>query len=326
MALIKFGSGFNINNSASYDVDDTIGSGTRTTGPTGFSVADTRGNSVTVSGNGFGYGGNGDWIRGIADSITIIKNGQLVIEATGLAVEGNSNVYDTGFGGEAPGMQAEVAYWLRGNDTIISSNGNEYIKGFGGNDVIQAGAGNDIIDGGTGVDTAVYAASAASYQVNKTSNGYSVIGGPDGGDSLLNVERIRFADKTIALDIGGNAGQAYRLYQAAFDRKPDHAGLGAQINGLDSGMSLLQISQNFINSAEFQQRYGANPSNEAFVTLLYANVLHRVSDADGYAVQVNALNAGMSRAQLLVNFSESNENFNATLVGIQNGIDFTPIA
>jgi hypothetical protein len=62
------------------------------------------------------------------------------------------------------------------------------------------------------------------------------------------------------------------------------------------------------------------------VTLLYANVLHRTPDAAGFAVQVNALNSGMSRAQLLVNFSESNENFGATIVGIQNGIDYIPIA
>ncbi|WP_408626036.1 calcium-binding protein, partial [Burkholderia cenocepacia] len=147
-----------------YDVDDMVSSITRTTNATGFSISDSRGNSVAVSGDAFGYDASGDWVQGIAHSITIRKNGQLVIEATGLSVDGNSNAYDAGFGGEAPGMQAEVAYWLRGNDAIITSSANEYIKGFGGNDLIQGAEGSDIIDGGTGVDTAVYAGNAASYQ------------------------------------------------------------------------------------------------------------------------------------------------------------------
>lgn len=326
MATLKLGTNFNITNPASYDVDDLATGVVRSASSTGFTMSDARGNSVTVSGSGMGYAADGDWVAGVAHSITIIKSGQLVLEATGLSVTGNVNVYDTGYDGIAAGMQAEVAYWLRGNDTISASSGNEYIRGFGGNDSIQGGAGSDIIDGGSGTDTAVYAGNAASYQITKTANGYTVAGGADGGDSLLNVERIRFADKAIANDINGNAGQAYRLYQAAFDRKPDLGGLGAQMNGLDNGMSLLQISQNFINSQEFALRYGANPSNEAFVTQLYANVLHRAPDAGGYAVQVKALYDGVSRAQLLVNFSESPENYNATIVGIQNGIEYTPFA
>jgi hypothetical protein len=215
------------------------------------------------------------------------------------------------------------------NGHIYKANfGGDSLLGSSGNDRFFASNGNDVFNGNGGIDTVIYAGSRADYVLSKSTSGSTVASqkAVGGMDTLLHTERLAFADATIALDIDGNAGQAYRLYQAAFDRKPDLAGLGAQINGLDSGMTLLQISQNFINSAEFQQRYGANPSNDAFVTLLYANVLHRTPDAAGFAVQVNALNSGMSRAQLLVNFSESNENFGATIVGIQNGIDYIPIA
>lgn len=207
-------------------------------------------------------------------------------------------------------------------NTILLSSGDEHAYGYGGNDIIQGGAGHDVIDGGAGLDISVYAGNASSYRIARTATGHA-ISGADSDDALAGIERLRFADKMVAIDIDGNAGQAYRLYQAAFDRKPDLGGLGAQINGLDSGMSLLQISQNFINSEEFLLRYGANLSNAAFVTQLYANVLHRAPDEGGYAVQVGALNNGMSRAQLLVNFSESTENYNATIIGIQNGIEYT---
>ncbi|MEC4723578.1 DUF4214 domain-containing protein [Noviherbaspirillum sp. CPCC 100848] len=214
------------------------------------------------------------------------------------------------------------------NNSLSGNSAANALLGLGGNDIIAGYGGDDTIDGGAGIDTAVYSGALGNFAIEKLSNGYKITDKTlaNGVDLLSDIERLKFGDKAIAFDISGNAGQAYRLYQAAFDRKPDLGGLGAQMNGLDNGMSLLQISQNFINSQEFALRYGANPSNEAFVTQLYANVLHRSPDAGGYAVQVKALHDGVSRAQLLVNFSESPENYNATIVGIQNGIEYTPFA
>lgn len=65
---------------------------------------------------------------------------------------------------------------------------------------------------------------------------------------LDSVERIRFTDKVIALDIDGNAGEAYRLYKAAFDRTPDKEGLGSWIGQLDS--QALDKSNLLISFAE----------------------------------------------------------------------------
>jgi hypothetical protein len=39
-------------------------------------------------------------------------------------------------------------------------------------------------------------------------------------------------------------------------------------------------------------------------------------------VQVHALDTGFTRSQLLINFSESIENYNAALVGIRKGIEY----
>jgi hypothetical protein len=131
-----------------------------------------------------------------------------------------------------------------------------------------------------------------------------------------------FSDATVALDINGTAGQAYRIYQAAFNRTPDNGGLKYWIGIMDSGVPLTSVSGGFIASAEFQKLYGTNPSNELFVTKLYDNVLHRTPDAGGYKYWVDLLNTGgIDKVSTLVNFSESNENQAGVIGVIQNGID-----
>jgi hypothetical protein len=126
----------------------------------------------------------------------------------------------------------------------------------------------------------------------------------------------------MAFSMDGNMGKDYRLYQAAFDRKPDVSGLDYWYQKMNSGMALTDVAAGFINSAEFKALYGSNPSNEQFVTLLYDNVLHRVPDAGGYAYWTDQLAGGMTKEQVLIGFSESTEN-QLSLVGIvQNGIEF----
>lgn len=137
--------------------------------------------------------------------------------------------------------------------------------------------------------------------------------------------RIYLADGSyIESNPDGTAGQVYRLYQSALDRAPDQGGLGFQIGSIErSGLSLVQVAQGFIASTEFSTKYGAL-DNTQFVTQLYANVLHRAPDAAGLAFHVGNLNAGVSRAQVLVDFSESPENKANTAAAISAGIRFTP--
>jgi TorA maturation chaperone TorD len=141
----------------------------------------------------------------------------------------------------------------------------------------------------------------------------------------VNVERLQFADVAVAIDIDGTGGQAYRLYQAAFNRAPDAAGLGFQMWAMDEAhQSLAAVAQGFIDSAEFKKAYGSL-DNRAFVTQLYANVLHRTPDEAGLAWHVKLLDDGtISRADDLVVFSESAENQAALIGSIQNGMVYVP--
>jgi hypothetical protein len=134
-------------------------------------------------------------------------------------------------------------------------------------------------------------------------------------------QRVKFADGTLVLDIDGNGGKAYRVYQAAFDRKPDMGGYAFWLSTADAGVSMTAIAEEFIKSKEFKDLYGNEPSNADLLSRYYRNVLHRSPDPGGYAFWLNALNTNAaSRAQILADFSESPENQAQVLADIQDGI------
>jgi Ca2+-binding RTX toxin-like protein len=113
-------------------------------------------------------------------------------------------------------------------------------------------------------------------------------------------------------------GQIYRLYQATLDRNPDSTGFLNWMNALDTGgQSLRSVASGFVGSAEFNATYGSL-NNEQFVTLLYNNVLNRAPDAGGLSNWVNALNHGMSRADVVVGFSDSAEFRSTSSSGFKN--------
>ncbi|HYD61488.1 MAG TPA: putative Ig domain-containing protein, partial [Noviherbaspirillum sp.] len=102
------------------------------------------------------------------------------------------------------------------------------LAGTAQNDLLRGGADNDYIDGGQGIDTLVLEGPRANYQTTVSGNTTVLkhLSGSGGADTLTSVERLRFADVSVALDVSGTGGQAYRLYQAAFNRAPDASGFG----------------------------------------------------------------------------------------------------
>jgi hypothetical protein len=192
--------------------------------------------------------------------------------------------------------------------------------------VFTPGAGNHAIDGGDGLDKVVYQGAHDAFAVATGPAGVSVTAA-DGAvhDSLVNVERLQFSDLSLAFDIDGTAGEAYRLYQAAFDRTPDQVGLGYWIKALDRGASLNEVAGAFASSAEFADLYGANASTSQFVLALYHNTLHRAPDAAGFNFWVASIDQhGLARAEALTYFSESPENQAQVIGSIEHGIQFVP--
>jgi hypothetical protein len=82
-------------------------------------------------------------------------------------------------------------------DNIITGSGNDTIIGNVVDNVIRAGAGNDTINGGAGTDSAVFSGLRSAYTLTAL-NGTSVrVAGPDGTDTLTNVEKLVFDDQTV---------------------------------------------------------------------------------------------------------------------------------
>ncbi|MDO1585589.1 DUF4214 domain-containing protein [Rhizobium oryzicola] len=192
-----------------------------------------------------------------------------------------------------------------------------------GNDRFLLTSGNDVVDGGGGVDTAVFGVKRAAVTISRS--GTTITAKGEGTDTLINIERLKFTDGTLAFDTAGEAGQAYRLYQAAFNRKPDAGGLGFWIGQLDADQTdLLRMSKSFIDSNEFRSTYGTpqTVSTTAFVTLVYQNVLHRAPDTSGASYWQDKLNTGYLREKLLADFSESAENQANTAAAISDGVWF----
>jgi hypothetical protein len=202
------------------------------------------------------------------------------------------------------------------------------VTGTAGNDTLTPRAANIAIDGGAGTDTVVINSARANFTLAKEVWGFGLTDKVGGGghDALLNVERVQFSDGWMALDVNGYAGEAFRLYQAAFGRPAEDAGLGYWIWRMDGGSSLTQVAHEFMTGQpEFDKLYGSNPTDNDFINHLYENVLHREADAAGFAYWLNVLHTSPNaRADVLVDFSESPENQALVIGTIQNGMTFTP--
>lgn len=112
-------------------------------------------------------------------------------------------------------------------------------------------------------------------------------------------------------------GPAARLYTAYFARNAD-LGVCYWSNKLKSSkMSLLGVSEFFVQSSEFKRLYGGGYSTNAaepgvdaaeFVGLIYRNVLNRTPDGSGFSFWTRQLQTQrMSPAEVMIGFSESQE-------------------
>lgn len=97
-----------------------------------------------------------------------------------------------------------------------------------------------------------------------------------------------------------------RLYQSAFGRQPDAAGLDYWVAELRAGtQTIIEISAGFAGSTEFTDDYGTGTTVDAgYLASLYLNVLGRTPA--GFEIDF-WVNSGDDRATVLRGFSDSAE-------------------
>ncbi|WP_439141831.1 DUF4214 domain-containing protein [Pseudooctadecabacter sp.] len=217
-----------------------------------------------------------------------------------VAVTGDVTI-DMGVNGA---VRVDTEFWaLQNTDSImnaVTGDGDDRINGRDADEGLAAGRGNDLMFGGGGND---------------------LLSGQQGNDVI-------FGDSNGGYGTFVSA-QVFRIYNAVFGRTPDTEGHQVWMNRLLTGeIEIDDVANAFIGSREFEVTYGSTSTIE-FVTLLYENVLGREPDQTGLDGWVNNINTGMSRAEVVRRFSESQEHVNLTaadLVTYENDSDATVYA
>lgn len=169
----------------------------------------------------------------------------------------------------ALGTTIENAKGGAGNDTLIGNEANNRLQGH---------AGDDRIDGMDGLDTAVYAHARSSYQVLRLDDGnLSVRSTAEGSDTLLHIERLRFADSGLAFDLNATAGTAAKIVGAVLGAPvvQNQGLMGAALHLLDTGMTARTLAQTALN-LQLGQGYTAAQA----IDLLYRNLTLQTQTPD----------------------------------------------
>jgi len=120
-------------------------------------------------------------------------------------------------------------------------------------------------------------------------------------------ESSEFVGRTGTVQAGSAyEGPATRLYLAFFKRHPDAGGLAYWAGQLENGSSESSVARGFADSSEFDQNYGSL-TDDAFVLVVYHNVLDRSPDAGGLAYWSGQLAGGLDRGVMVGEFAASAE-------------------
>lgn len=178
-------------------------------------------------------------------------------------------------------------------------------------------AGDNRFDGGDGIDTMVYRGQRADYTLAGGNGSFAVSGGDAGRDTLVSIERLRFADQLLVTDTspGGRAFEVAALLNAGFNHVPSMADVSRWTAEFDT------LARDFGGNEQIAQRMldlyvpGGIP-HDALVAHLWQSVVGTPITASDLATFVRLLNDGTyTQASLLVLAAEHQLN-TADLVGL----------
>lgn len=218
---------------------------------------------------------------------------------------------------------------MAANDNLIADMLQAAFNGTPANDVMVSNVLDNTFAGGLGLDTVVFNGARSGYTISVGSTATTVRDlslNRDGTDTLAGVERLRFADSAVALDLGGSAGVVAKVLGAVYGPAAvaNKAYVGIGLSLLDGGMLYQDVMKVALNA-----HLGLNPAHETVVTTLYTNVVGFAPTAEVLAYYTGLLQSGQyTHATLGMLAAETPDNANSiNLTGLAAvGLDYTPTA
>ena len=205
---------------------------------------------------------------------------------------------------------------------LIGGNGNDQIQGGKGDDIFILSSGDDVLEGGVGKDTVIIANNKSTTLVERNQQTDTwTLTGDNGSDSVSGVERLRFEDSFLALDVTKDqpAGQTALILGALLGpdsiRNPSY--VAQVLDYFDSGMDFGTFAQIAIEALELT-------SNEALVSTLIANIVDAGAAEAATKQAMQLLNDGMTPSELVQLAAQSDLNIaSIDLVGImESGLPY----
>jgi len=204
-------------------------------------------------------------------------------------------------------------YVLPDNVEQLQLLGTSNLNGTGNalDNVLMGNAGNNRLDGGAGNDTAAWIGNAADYQVSRSGNDWvvSARAGSGGTDVAVNIERLQFADRTVAVESSPHGSYAdlpealWHFFIVAFDAAPGVTYMDQLADASRFGMSVRQIVDVFTSKSQFTEVYPATLSNAQLGVALAENIIKDSASpqarAEAAADIQGALDIGWSVGQMI---------------------------
>lgn len=205
---------------------------------------------------------------------------------------------------------------------VSTGDGNDYVTAGSIDNLIYAGKGSDFVDGGSGVDKLLIddASGNASVSFDELSGKWTISSKAEGDDTVTNVERFVFADRSLAVDLDANAGATAKLLGAVFGSSSVH---NAEYVGI--GLSLMDDGMSYSELAELAIGAKGLTTPEQICSILWENVVGKPatsSDIEPYKAMLETNQLSVAQLTILAADTSINAS-NIDLVGLaKSGLEY----
>ena len=205
----------------------------------------------------------------------------------------------------APGFNEQ--YYLRQNPEVaasvaagrIASGLADYLSS-GMSAGLRAYAPGTKVWGHDGMDTVHYVGNATSYKLQYRADGTWNLTGAEGTDSLVSVERVQFADKTVIIESQSHDSYAdlpeglYQFFITAFNAAPGVTYMDQLAEAYRYGLSVKQIVDIFTTKTQFTSVYPSTLNTRDLATALINNIVKDSATPANKAQAIEDIQAAMA--------------------------------